>query len=91
MAASDTGPLTPTTNGEKSEKRSIPLLCYSEIVILSLRATGNAPQLRHKKFAVDKDKTMSWVIQWLAKTLKCEEGESFVSHMTDTSRDDCVF
>lgn len=51
------------------------------IVVLSLRAAGNAPQLKHKKFAVEKDRTISWVIQWLHQKLKCEENESLVSCM----------
>lgn len=57
------------------------------VVVLSLRAAGNAPQLKHKKFAVERDRTISWVIQWLQKTLKCEEGESLVSQPASTSRD----
>lgn len=55
------------------------LLSLLFIVVLSLRAAGNAPQLKHKKFAVEKDRTISWVIQWLRQKLKCEENESLVS------------
>ncbi|XP_003385427.1 PREDICTED: ubiquitin-like protein ATG12 [Amphimedon queenslandica] len=45
-------------------------------IVLSLRAAGNAPQLKHKKFAVEKDRSVAWVVQWLCQKLKIEEGET---------------
>lgn len=52
-------------------------------VVLSLRAAGNAPQLKHKRFAVERDKSVAWVIQWLCQRLKVEEGETVVSVSRD--------
>jgi hypothetical protein len=65
------------------EQPSPPAL--AEKIVISLRAVGDAPQLKHKRFAVEGDRTISWVVKWLEKNLKCGEGETLVSHMTRIS------
>lgn len=53
---------------------------HSSVVVVNLKATGNAPQLKTRKFNVDSSKTVAWLVQWLRKTLKCADDESVVSN-----------
>ncbi|KAJ1528054.1 hypothetical protein ONE63_007973 [Megalurothrips usitatus] len=41
-----------------------------------LKATGNAPIMKTKKWAVDKDKRIGWIIEFIKKYLKLERSES---------------
>ncbi|KAI1292147.1 Autophagy protein 12-like [Halotydeus destructor] len=45
-------------------------------VDLLLKATGDAPIMKKKKWTVDPEKTVSWVIQFIRKYLKLEPSES---------------
>lgn len=53
----------------------------SSLVTVSLTPAGSAPLLKQKKFKVDRERTVGWIMQWLQKTLKCEPDESVVSHV----------
>ncbi|XP_026293605.1 autophagy protein 12-like [Frankliniella occidentalis] len=41
-----------------------------------LKATGNAPIMKTKKWALDKDKKIGWIIDFIKKYLKLEPSES---------------
>ena len=45
-------------------------------VDILLKATGNAPIMKTKKWAVDKDKKIGWIIEFIKKYLKLEKSES---------------
>ena len=44
-----------------------------------LKATGDAPIMKKKKWAVDKTKQVSYLIDFIKKYIKCEPSESLVS------------
>ena len=56
-------------------------LSLSFAVTVSLKPAGNAPLLRQRKFLVERNRTVGWMLQWLKKTLKCESDESVVRGM----------
>lgn len=41
-----------------------------------LKATGNAPILKNKKWQVHRGKKIEWIAEFLRKTLKCDPSES---------------
>jgi ubiquitin-like protein ATG12 len=43
-----------------------------------LKATGNAPILKTKKWMVEKEKTVAAIIEFLRKLLKMESSETLV-------------
>jgi len=45
-------------------------------VDLLLKATGDAPIMKKKKWAVDADKTISWVITFIRRYLKLQDSDS---------------
>lgn len=49
------------------------------VVDLLLKATGDAPIMKKKKWTVDPDKTVAWVITFIRRYLKLEANESLVS------------
>lgn len=44
-----------------------------------LKPTGNAPIIKKKKWTVDGDKKISWVIKFMRKYLKLESNEKLVN------------
>lgn len=54
------------------------LCCFLPVDVL-LKATGNAPIMKTKKWTVDKDKKIGWIIEFIKKYLKLEKSESLVS------------
>ncbi|KAK3908224.1 Ubiquitin-like protein ATG12 [Frankliniella fusca] len=48
----------------------------SNKIDILLKATGNAPIMKTKKWAVDKDKKIGWIIDFIKKYLKLEPSES---------------
>lgn len=52
------------------------------LVDIILHATGSAPILKQKKWAVDQEKPISAIIKFIHKYLKLEPGEKLVSHQT---------
>ena len=51
---------------------------HTRVVTVSLKQVGAAPALKKKKFLVEGDRTIAWIIQWLSKQLRCEENETVV-------------
>ena len=49
------------------------------LVDVLLKAAGDAPIMKKKKWAVDKSKKVAWVVEFIKKYIKCESGESLVS------------
>lgn len=48
-------------------------------VDLLLKSAGDAPILKKKKWSVDPDKKVAWIIDFLRRYLKCQPSESLVS------------
>jgi hypothetical protein len=47
-----------------------------------LKATGNAPIMKKKKWAVDPEKKIGWIIEFMKKYLKLEHSERLVRFKT---------
>ncbi|XP_033630476.1 autophagy protein 12-like [Asterias rubens] len=66
----------------KEDKRKLeetvtsPVKKKSEKVDILLRATGDAPIMKKKRWAVDQSKKIAWVIDFIRKYIKCEPSES---------------
>ncbi|XP_071797105.1 autophagy protein 12-like [Asterias amurensis] len=66
----------------KEDKRKLeetvtsPVKKKSEKVDILLRATGDAPIMKKKRWAVDQSKKVTWVIDFIRKYIKCEPSES---------------
>lgn len=50
-------------------------------VTLNLKPVGNAPVLKQRKFLVERSRNVGWLLEWLRVNLKCEQGETVVSHV----------
>ena len=53
-------------------------IAYFSVDVL-LKATGDAPIMKKKKWAVDKNKQVSYLIDFIKKYIKCDPSESLVS------------
>ncbi|KAJ2939806.1 hypothetical protein O0L34_g17998 [Tuta absoluta] len=64
-------------NGEavKSDKLKIDIL---------LKATGNAPIMKKKKWAVDAEKPIGWIMEFVKKYLKLEPEEKLFLYVNQT-------
>lgn len=51
---------------------------YSVPVDILLKATGNAPIMKKKKWAVDAEKPIGWIMEFVKKYLKLEPEEKLV-------------
>nr|CAD7428828.1 unnamed protein product [Timema monikensis] len=60
----------PDTSPPKSDKHKVDIL---------LKATGNAPIMKKKKWAVDPDKPIGWIIEFIRKYLKLDPADSLPS------------
>jgi hypothetical protein len=47
-------------------------------VDILLKATGNAPIMKKKKWAVDPDRKIGWIIEFMKKYLKLDRSEQLV-------------
>lgn len=54
-------------------------LKYSILVDILLKPTGNAPIMKKKKWAVDANKQIGWIMEFIKKYLKLEAEEKLVS------------
>lgn len=52
------------------------------IVEILLKATGNAPILKTKKWMVEKEKTVAAIIEFLRKLLKLDSSDTLVIKIT---------
>jgi len=50
------------------------------LVEVRLQAAGDAPIMKQKNYKVDKEKRIEWVLAFIRKYLKLEQGESLVSY-----------
>lgn len=64
-----------TNETGKSDKVKIDIL---------LKATGNAPIMKKKKWAVDAEKHIGWVIEFVKKYLKLEPEEKLFMYVNQT-------
>ncbi|CAH0723093.1 unnamed protein product, partial [Brenthis ino] len=64
-----------TSEGGKSDKVKIDIL---------LKATGNAPIMKKKKWAVDAEKPIGWVMEFVKKYLKLEPEEKLFLYVNQT-------
>lgn len=48
------------------------------LVDIYLRPTGNAPIMKHKKWSVEADKPIGWIIDFMRKYLKLDSQERLV-------------
>lgn len=53
-------------------------ITYYVLVDILLKATGNAPIMKKKKWAVDAEKPIGWIIEFVKKYLKLEPEEKLV-------------
>ena len=58
--------------------RSITRNKFNFLVDILLKATGNAPIMKKKKWAVDAEKHIGWIIEFVKKYLKLEPEEKLV-------------
>ena len=58
---------------------SLPDIFANFSVDVLLKATGDAPIMKKKKWAVDKNKQVSYLIDFIKKYIKCDPSESLVS------------
>lgn len=49
------------------------------LVELMLKATGDAPILNKRKWAVERVKKVAWILDFIQRQIKCSPGESVVS------------
>lgn len=58
-----------TNNSSKTDKQKVDIL---------LKPTGNAPIMKKKKWTVDSDKPIGWIVEFIKKYLKLEANEKLV-------------
>ena len=51
-------------------------ICFS--VDIFLKATANAPIMKRRKWTVDHDKTIGWIISFIKKYLQMDANDSLV-------------
>lgn len=56
-------------------------------VDILLNATGNAPIMKTRKWAVDQEKPVSWVIRFIHKFLKLKPEDKLVSLLHESAVD----
>ncbi|GFG39645.1 hypothetical protein Cfor_00757 [Coptotermes formosanus] len=61
--------------GTKSDKQKIDIL---------LKATGNAPIMKKKKWAVDPDRKIGWIIEFMKKYLKLDRSEQLFLYVNQS-------
>ena len=52
---------------------------HFSVVDILLKATGDAPIMKKKKWQVDRTKRISWVSEFIRKYIKSDPSESLVS------------
>lgn len=55
------------------------------LVDILLKATGNAPIMKKKKWAVDAEKQIGWIMEFVKKYLKLEPEEKLVNSFLSTN------
>lgn len=58
------------------------LWCFP--VDILLKPTGNAPIMKKKKWTVDSDKPIGWIIEFIKKYLKLEPNEKLFLYVNQT-------
>ncbi|XP_068220243.1 autophagy protein 12-like [Palaemon carinicauda] len=66
---------TTTETQEQTEQQDVKEAANKKIDVL-LKATGDAPIMKKKKWAVEGDKPVGWVAEFIRKYLKLEPSES---------------
>ncbi|XP_046959583.1 autophagy protein 12-like [Vanessa cardui] len=64
-----------TENNGKADKMKVDIL---------LKATGNAPIMKKKKWAVDAEKPIGWIMEFVKKYLKLEPEEKLFLYVNQT-------
>ncbi|KAJ8956178.1 hypothetical protein NQ318_020729 [Aromia moschata] len=64
-----------TDDAKKLEKQKVDIL---------LKPTGNAPIMKKKKWTVDNDKKIGWIIEFIKKYLKLEPNEKLFLYVNQT-------
>ncbi|KAF4525231.1 hypothetical protein B566_EDAN014006 [Ephemera danica] len=67
--------LSPDTVDAKQDKQKVDIL---------LKAAGNAPIMKKKKWAVDQDKKIGWIIEFIKKYLKLDSSENLFLYVNQT-------
>jgi len=57
---------------------SVNYLGFLFSVDILLKATGNAPIMKKKKWAVDPDRKIGWIMEFIKKYLKLDRSEQLV-------------
>lgn len=65
----------PTSLDHKIDKQKVDIL---------LKPTGNAPIMKKKKWTVDSDKPIGWIIEFIKKYLKLEANEKLFLYVNQT-------
>ncbi|XP_070579440.1 ubiquitin-like protein ATG12 [Ptychodera flava] len=60
----------------KTSEPTSPTLTEKKKIDLLLKAAGDAPIMKKKKWAVDPSKKVGWVTEFIKKYIKCEPHES---------------
>lgn len=59
---------------------TLKLILFSGFPVdILLKATGNAPIMKKKRWAVDAEKPIAWIVEFVKKYLKLEPEERLVS------------
>ncbi|VVC86610.1 autophagy protein 12-like [Leptidea sinapis] len=73
-----------THKEENQKERADSVKCDKVKVDILLKATGNAPIMKKKKWSVDAEKPVGWVMEFVKKYLKLEPEEKLFLYVNQT-------
>eukprot|EP00112_Aurelia_sp_Birch-Aquarium-sp1_P000327 Seg10271.1 transcript_id=Seg10271.1/GoldUCD/mRNA.D3Y31 product="Ubiquitin-like protein ATG12" protein_id=Seg10271.1/GoldUCD/D3Y31 len=71
-------------NGAKDTNKEASKHSSKQKIDVLLKATGDAPIMKKKKWAVDKNKQVSYLIDFIKKYIKCDASESLFIYVNQT-------
>lgn len=73
-----------TPSSHPSSATASPSLQPKSKIDILLRATGDVPIMKKRKWAVDPNKRIGWVIEFIRKYIKCEAHESLFLYVNQS-------
>ncbi|KAK9688131.1 Ubiquitin-like autophagy protein Apg12 [Popillia japonica] len=73
-----------STSGDSNENAKGADKGDKEKIDIYLRPTGNAPIMKHKKWSVEADKPIGWIIDFMRKYLKLDAQERLFLYINQT-------
>ncbi|XP_072029776.1 autophagy protein 12-like [Amphiura filiformis] len=75
---------TPENTPSEGDQAAAPMKKKLDKVDILLKATGDAPIMKKKKWAVDPNKKVGWVIDFIRKYIKCDPSDSLFLYVNQT-------